>query len=156
VPTVKSVTTVEHARRRLLANCDADELRSIADRALSLPHFAERLLIVTPPEIGTAIAAHQLGGAWRSSRHVPEIMVTRAEVTFGRTRGSAVRVGTDRATALAAAICDVLVASHEVALGELAVQVRVLCDRTRSIIDRFDLVAWADLASTAVAFERVE
>ncbi|HEY1734397.1 MAG TPA: hypothetical protein VGG23_08120, partial [Acidimicrobiales bacterium] len=66
-------------------------------------------------------------------------------------RGWAMRLGDDKAAAVAAAICDA-----EAATGQgLTTEIDALCVDTERIVAARDAAEWAELAPTEVRFEEL-
>ncbi|MEM9749216.1 MAG: phosphonate C-P lyase system protein PhnG, partial [Actinomycetota bacterium] len=89
-------------RAELLAVADVDRLRVVAERCLA--DLGEPVLVEAPT---TGIVMMQVREPVVGDRfHLGEVVVTRADVSLSGERGWAMRLGTDRAATLAAAICD--------------------------------------------------
>ena len=138
-------------RAELLARADADDIRELAEAFLSRRSIAEELHIINPPEVGMVMMQVR-EPVCKERFHLGEVVVTRAEVAVAGARGWAMRAGTDRETALAAALLDAC-AEHD---AELAVDVHSLCDRTADHLAADDRREWDDLVSTAVSFEELD
>ena len=89
-------------RAELLAVADVDRLRLVAERCLA--DLGEPVLVEAPT---TGIVMMQVREPVVGDRfHLGEVVVTRADISLSGERGWAMRLGTDRAATLAAAICD--------------------------------------------------
>jgi alpha-D-ribose 1-methylphosphonate 5-triphosphate synthase subunit PhnG len=139
--------TVEQ-RAQLLADAEPTELVALAERCME--HFGEPNLL-TAPETGLVMLQVR-EPVQRERFHLGEVVVTRAEVHLAGHRGWSMRVGRDRLAALAGAICDAVANAG----GTLADEVIALCHRTRDTRTTLDAETWAELATTAVAFEELD
>lgn len=139
--------TREH-RCELLAAAEPTELVALADRCLD--DGSEPTLLVGP-EVGlTMLEVREPVCGDRF--YLGEVLVTRAEVELGGSRGWAMRTGDDRAAALAAAICDA-----EVEAGrDRADEVDDLCRRTAARAALAAARSWGELAPTEVRFEEMD
>ena len=138
-------------RTELLARADADDVRQLAEAFLSRRSVAEELQVVNPPEVGMVMMQVR-EPVCKERFHLGEVVVTRAEVAVAGARGWAMRPGTDRETALAAALLDAC-AEHD---RGLATEVDSLCDRTASRLAADDRREWDELRATAVSFEELD
>ncbi len=127
----------------------------LSERILGTPGVTEALTVLHRPETGTVVLQVR-EPVCRERFYLGEVVVTRAEVAIAGSRGWAMRMGADRMSTLAAAVCDAIAATDRDEWHHLAVEVAELCvrtgDRRASELDR----EWADLAPTAVAFEALD
>lgn len=145
------MTTIERSaaaqRAELLAIADAAEVVALAETCVD--RFGDPVVIV-PPEVGLVVM--QVREPVCSERfHLGEVVVTRAEVEMAGARGWAMRLGTDRVAALAAAVCDA-VASKD---GALADDVELLCRTTERERAAARDAEWDAIAPTIVRFEEL-
>lgn len=138
-----------HRERRveLLAGIDAEPLVALADRCL------ERVepTIVQEPEIGMVMLPLREPIA-HDRFYLGEVLVTRAEVEIDGHRGWSMRLGEDRAAALAAAICDAVAEAGGPEADDVAAMCRWSADLTAST----ERAAWAELSPTEVTFEELD
>lgn len=139
------VTTEERAG--WLARADAAAVTSLADEVLAVTEVS----VVHPPEVGVLpmqvrepVALHR----WL----LADVLATRATVAIGDDLGWGMRLGDDRAAALAAAVCDVAAATGH----DLAPRVDELCRRTAADHLRRRHTEAAELAPTIVTFEELD
>jgi alpha-D-ribose 1-methylphosphonate 5-triphosphate synthase subunit PhnG len=135
-------------RSALLAHAEASELTALADEFLAA-HGAPTVTVA--PQTGLVmmqvrepVAGHRF--------HLGEVLVTRAEVDWNGAVGWSMRLGTDRAATLAAAVCDAAAevdATSRVLVDEFC---RRVADRDRERSER----EWSELLTTAVAFEELD
>jgi alpha-D-ribose 1-methylphosphonate 5-triphosphate synthase subunit PhnG len=131
-------------RWELLAAADAEELIELADACLAADPPPE-LTVLVPPRTGCVTA--QVRDPIRRERFLlGDVLACTAEVALGGTRGWAMRLGDDRAAALAMAICD--------AAGDTPA-VADLCRRVAARAAERDAAEWAELAPTVVEFEEL-
>jgi alpha-D-ribose 1-methylphosphonate 5-triphosphate synthase subunit PhnG len=81
-----------------------------------------------------------------------DVLVTQAEVDHRAERGWAMRLGDDKAAAVAAAICDAEAASG----GGLLNEIDALCLATERTLAQRDAAEWAELVPTEVRFEELD
>lgn len=135
-------------RCELLARADSSELETLADEflvALGAP------AVTVPPQPGLVML--QVREPVAAQRfHLGEVVVTRAEVDWNGVIGWSMRLGTDRAATLAAAVCD--------AAAEVDDRSRLLVDELcRRVAEREHARSereWSELSTTAVAFEELD
>jgi alpha-D-ribose 1-methylphosphonate 5-triphosphate synthase subunit PhnG len=133
-------------RWELLAAADGEELIELADACLAAEPAPE-LTILAPPRTG-CVTAQVRDPILRERFLLGDVLACTAEVDLGGTRGWAMRMGDDRAAALAMAICD--------AAGETrAAAVEDLCRRVAARLAAADAAEWAELAPTVVEFEEL-
>ena len=135
-------------RSELLAASDRDALLDLADRCLE--GEPEPALIVGP-EVGTVVLTVR-EPVEATRLHLGDVLVTRSEVEHRGRRGWALRMGDDRAAALAAAICD----AEASAAGPLAAEVDTLCRHTEAEVARARAAEWNELSPTIVEFQEME
>jgi alpha-D-ribose 1-methylphosphonate 5-triphosphate synthase subunit PhnG len=134
-------------RFELLATADSARLVELADRCLDAH---EPFTLIRSPEIGAVSA--QVREPVAALRFVlGDVLVCRAEVLLGGESGWSLRIGSDRAAALAAAVCD---AAAELG-GPLADDVDALCTETEREAAATEAREWARLSRTIVEFEDI-
>lgn len=134
-------------RFELLAVADPTRLVELADRCLDAH---EPFTLVRSPEIGAVSA--QVREPVAALRFVlGDVLVCRAEVLLGGASGWCLRLGSDRAAALAAAVCD---AAAELG-GPLADAVDALCTDTEREAATASAHEWVRLSRTIVEFEDI-
>lgn len=143
--TTPGTTTEERAA--LLALAEPAELIGLADACLA---DGARPQVLVAPEVGCV--ATQVREPVAGERFLlGDVLACRAEVELGGARGWAMRLGSDRAAVLAAAICDA-----EVAAGRAqATAVNALCRRVGERVQAAEAAEWAELAPTVVEFEEL-
>lgn len=136
-------------RAELLAVADPDALGQLARWCIA--RLGEPVSGL-PPETGLVML--QVREPVRRERfHLGEVVVSRAEVEWTeRAIGWSMRLGTDRAAALAAAVCDGAAAIDP----EAAVAVDQLCRRTAALHRAAAAAEWARLSATRVTFEELD
>lgn len=142
------VPDIRTRRCELLALAASDELRLLADD-LIVEHG--RPIVTTPPETGLAMMQVREPVA-RDRFHLGEVLVTRAEVDWHGATGWAMRIGTDRLAALAAAMCD---AAAEIDPSSCE-RIDALCDAVAEREQQRSDREWAELLTTRVAFEELD
>lgn len=135
-------------RTELIALADADELVALAEALLGR---LGQPTVVTAPEVGLVMMTVR-EPVCGDRFHLGEVLVTRAEADWGGTTGWAIRMGADRETALAAALCDAAALIDEAA----ATEVDDLCRRTRADLSAAKDREWATLVATEVQFEELD
>lgn len=135
-------------RAELLAAADRAPLLATAEGCLRDCPDPE---LIVGPEVGTLVlTVREPVEATRV--HLGDVLVTRTEVSHRDVRGWAMRMGDDRAGALAAAICD----AETEAGGPSASLVDELCRSTADIEARARAQEWAELSPTIVDFQEME
>lgn len=134
-------------RAALLALAPPDELVGLADACLADGAVPR---VLRAPEVGCV--ATQVTEPIAGDRFLlGDVLAVQAEVELGGSRGWAMRLGDDRAAALAAAICDA-----EVQAGRShAADVVDLCGRVAAREAAAEAEEWARLAPTVVEFEEL-
>ncbi len=135
-------------RAGLLAAAGAAEVRAVAE--LCIAELGEPT-VVTPPETGMVMLQVREPVA-RERFHLGEVVVTRADVELAGHRGWSVRPGDDRATTLAAAICDA--AARQA--GASARLVDALCEVTAEAAAAREGQLVRTLQPTIVEFEELD
>ncbi|MFM7534366.1 MAG: phosphonate C-P lyase system protein PhnG [Acidimicrobiales bacterium] len=138
--------TIER-RAELLARADADRLRALAERCLDAASGALSRAV----EVGT-IRVQVREPVVGERFLLTDVLACRAEVARSGHVGWSVRLGSDRVTTLAAAVCDLEVASE----GPLCSEVESLCERTARILAAERAAHWIELAPTEVRFEELD
>jgi alpha-D-ribose 1-methylphosphonate 5-triphosphate synthase subunit PhnG len=106
--------------------------------------------LVAPPEAGVVVMT--VREPVESTRfHLGEVLVTSSTVEHRGQRGWSMRMGDDRAAALAAAICD----AEAEAGGPQRGAIDELCRSTEARLAAERANEWADLAPTVVRFEEM-
>jgi alpha-D-ribose 1-methylphosphonate 5-triphosphate synthase subunit PhnG len=121
---------------------------ALADDLLSL--HGEPVIVTAPEVVLVALDVREPVCAERF--RIGDVLATRAEVAYGGHEGWAVRMGDDRAAALAAAICSA-VGDHSLEGSE---RVDDLCRATESTRTDERLVEWSELLETVVEFEELD
>lgn len=135
-------------RAEMLALADRDQLVALAEACLA--EHGDPVVLV-PPEVGLVVL--QVREPVCEERfHLGEVVVTRAEVTMGGARGWAMRMGTDRVAALAAAVCDAVATTG----GALADEVVAICASTRRTRATVERDQWRELRRTEVHFQELD
>lgn len=135
-------------RAELLAAADPAALIELAETCIE--RHGDPVVLVRP-EVGLVML--QVREPVCEERfHLGEVVVTRAEVSMAGGRGWAMRPGTDRVAALAAAVCDA-VADAGVAPAD---DVEALCAATRQARGIADADEWRELRATEVHFEELD
>ena len=135
-------------RAELLAAASADDVRTCADHCLAV--LGDPVVVEAPT---TGIVMMQVREPVERERfHLGEIVVTRAEVDLAGRRGWAMRMGSDRVGALAAAICDAAAQAD----GPAAQRVDELLDETARDRHRREDDMAAKLHPTIVSFEELD
>lgn len=135
-------------RCELLAATDAPGLVTLAERCLD---DGATVTVVAGPEVGTV--ALQVRDPIVGERFfLGEALVTRVEVGLDGARGWAMRMGSDRVAALAAAVLDAEVEAGRPRAGE----VDALCRSTDRALAAAADAEWDDLAPTEVRFEELD
>jgi len=147
---VASLTPAPTRTRRaeLLARAGADELRDVASRCIAA---LGEPVIVAPAETGVIV--HEAREPIVGDRfQLGEVVVTSAEVHLAEHAGWSLRMGTDRAAALAAAVCD---AAAE-AGGDPAADVAELLADVEARLRHEERLLLAQLGPTIVEFEELD
>ena len=71
-------------------------------------------------------------------------------------RGWSMRLGSDKQTALGAAICDVVAELGDARTHGLATEIEALCDRTEYRLSQESALEWNEIAKTIVDFEELD
>lgn len=140
-------TRSRETRAGLLARADVDALVSLADRCLADTDEPE---VTHPPEVGMVMLT--VREPVESVRfHLAEVLVTRCEVRHRGALGWAMRMGTDTAGAVAAAVLD----AESEADGPLAAEVAELCASSEASLAAADAAEWQAIQPTIVDFEEM-
>lgn len=144
--TTTALTRAE--RTGLLARARVDSLLTLADGCIQ---GAGEPVVTLPPETGMVMLT--VREPVETTRfHLGEVLVTRCEVRHRDAPGWAMRMGSDPAAALAAAILDAEVESD----GPLAGAVIELCDVTHHQLALDEALEWQDVEPTIVDFEEMD
>lgn len=142
-------------RTELLAIADVDAIQCLAETALSFSTISDSLVVTKKPETGLVMM--QVREPVCAERfYLGEIAATRAEVIIGKEKGWAIRLGTDKATVLGAAILDALCEITHEDLLELQKDVIALCIETARIESSSALHEWNEISPTIVNFEELD
>lgn len=134
-------------RAELLALAGSAELVALADRCLA---DGATPTVLVAPEVG-CVATEVVDPVGAERFLLGDVLACRAEVELAGHRGWAMRLGGDRAAALAAAVCDAEVEAGRAQSGEIA----ALCRRVAEREAAAEAAEWAALAPTVVAFEEL-
>lgn len=135
-------------RVEMLAQVDGDTLHRHADALLA--RFPPPV-VVRRPQVGVVMM--QVREPVVGDRfHLGEVVVSHAEVSWCGATGWSMRLGTDRAAALSAALCD---AGAELD-DEVRDEIDALCRATRDELAVERAVEWTALAATTVRFEELD
>ncbi|MGE0732214.1 MAG: phosphonate C-P lyase system protein PhnG [Acidimicrobiia bacterium] len=135
-------------RAGLLALAPPERLRALADDVLAT---APPPTLLDGPVVGTA-PLEVREPVERTRFGLIDVLVTRAEVDLDGHRGWAMRLGDDRATTLAAALCDAEVRRS----GPCAGAVLDLCNDVALEAVARKTQQWAELEPTIVHFEELD
>lgn len=135
-------------RAELLASAPRSEVLDLADRCLTDVADPE---ILSGPEVGT-VALNVREPVEGIRFQLGDVLTTRCEVRHRGALGWSMRMGDDRAAALAAAVCDAEYAAE----GPLHDEVSRVCTNTAASLARGRAAEWADLVPTIVAFEELD
>ena len=147
-------STVPRAHRcELLALADRTDLLDLADDLLGGRLRADHgdPDVHEPAEVGL-VMMHVREPVAGTRFQLGEVVVSRAEVEWHGHVGWAMRLGTDRAAALSAALCDAAAEIDPVACR----QVEELCLAVGARRRDEELREWSQLLTTRVAFEELD
>ncbi|OLS98702.1 phosphonate metabolism protein PhnG [Pseudonocardia sp. CNS-004] len=134
-------------RAGLLALAHPEELVGLADACLADGAVPR---VLRAPEVGCV--ATQVTEPIAADRFLlGDVLAVQAEVELGGARGWSMRLGDDRAAALAAAICDAEVQARRPRAADVA----DLCGRVAAREATADAQEWARIAPTVVEFEEL-
>ncbi|MEU5853591.1 phosphonate C-P lyase system protein PhnG [Saccharopolyspora shandongensis] len=133
-------------RAALLAVAEPAEVIELADACLEA---APPPKVLVAPEVG-CVSVQVREPIVRDRFLLGDVLACRAEVELDGARGWAMRLGDDRAAALAAAILDAAVESGRARTG-----VDELCARVAERQRLAEDTEWAELAPTIVEFEEL-
>ncbi|MEU6270609.1 phosphonate C-P lyase system protein PhnG [Saccharopolyspora shandongensis] len=133
-------------RAALLAVAEPAEVIELADACLEA---APPPKVLVAPEVG-CVSVQVREPIVRDRFLLGDVLACRAEVELDGARGWAMRLGDDRAAALAAAILDAAVES-----GRARTEVDELCARVAERQRLAEDTEWAELAPTIVEFEEL-
>ena len=142
-------------RSELLGRATPELVRELAEQALGLTEIAKELKVTQPPQTGLVMMQVR-EPVCKERFYLGEVVTTRAEVALGENRGWSMRLGSDKETALGAAICDVVVELGDERTGGLATQIEALCDRTEYRLSQESASEWSEIAKTIVDFEELD
>ena len=134
-----------------LAAAAAKEVTGLADRILAAVEAdGVELQVVRSPEVGAVVS--QVREPLAKTRFIlADVQVVQAEVDIAGYRGWAMRTGSDRQAALAAAVCE----AEYLRLGPHSDRVVSLAARVRDGRERARADQWRRLVPTIVEFEEV-
>lgn len=133
-------------RAALLAVAEPAEVIDLADACLAA---GPPPTVLVAPEVG-CVSVQVREPIVKDRFLLGDVLACRAEVELDGARGWAMRLGDDRAAALAAAILDAAVES-----GRARAEVDELCERIRERQRLAEDAEWAELAPTIVEFEEL-
>lgn len=143
-----SLGSVSVERRvELLARADAGEVIEMAERCLDV---LDEPVVLAGPDVGTVMMQVR-EPVVRERFHIGEVVVTRVEVDLAGERGWAMRPGSDRVAALAAAVCDAAAADPR-----CTSDIDAFCGRIDELLAAEERHEWAELAATEVRFEELD
>jgi phosphonate C-P lyase system protein PhnG len=142
-------------RSELLARATPELVRELAEQALGLTEVSKELTVTQPPQTGLVMMQVR-EPVCKERFYLGEVVTTRAEVALGETRGWSMRLGSDKQTALGAAICDVVAELGDARTDGLATQIEALCDRTEYRLSQESALEWSEIAKTIVDFEELD
>jgi alpha-D-ribose 1-methylphosphonate 5-triphosphate synthase subunit PhnG len=135
-------------RAGLLSRSDRETLVGLANSILDI---STTTTVLVEAEVGTI--ALQVRDPIENQRFKPaDILVTRAAVDVDGTPGWAMRIGSDRLAAMAAAVCDAAAAGGH----SLTASVDRLCEETASTVAELHAREWREVAPTIVAFDELD
>lgn len=105
--TVAPMDISREQRTELLASANTDAVQRLAETALSYTFVSESLVVTKKPETGLVMMQVR-EPVCKERFYLGEIAATRAEVLVGNENGWAIRLGTDKAAVLGAAILDAI------------------------------------------------
>ena len=141
-------TMTQSSRAAMLAQADPEALATVADECLAT---ASAPGIHHGPDVGTVVlTVREPVEATRF--HLGEVLVTRCQLEHRGVTAWAMRMGDDRASTLAAAICDAEVEAG----GPAAAAVERLVEETRAQLEAERAEEWTELEPTIVAFEEMD
>ena len=141
-------------RAQLLAIAAEHDVCELAEQLLADPAISDRLQVILPAETGTVVL--EVREPVEEQRMLlADIVVSRAQVAVGEVIGWSMRLGTNRAAALAAAVCDAA-AQLGGDSDEWSDAVDELCRLTARRRDAQAAEEWQAIAPTAVTFEEID
>ena len=145
-------------RAELLAVAEPKAIQQLASRALELSSVSDSLVVTKAPETGL-IMMQVREPVCKERFYLAEVVATRAEVLLHDQTGWAIRMGTDRPTALGAAIldaiCEVAIDKH-IEYVELHRSIAELCAQTIEEQAEAKAAEWNEVSKTIVNFEALE
>lgn len=145
-------------RAELLAVAEPKAIQQLASRALELSSISDSLVVTKAPETGL-IMMQVREPVCKERFYLAEVVATRAEVLLHDQTGWAIRMGTDRPTALGAAIldaiCEVATDKH-IEYAELHRSIAELCAQTIDDQTEAKAAEWNEVSKTIVNFEALE
>jgi phosphonate C-P lyase system protein PhnG len=148
-------STKRERRSELLARATPELVRELAEQALGLTELSKELTVTQPPQTGLVMMQVR-EPVCKERFYLGEVVTTRAEVALGETRGWSMRLGSDKQTALGAAICDVVAELGDARTHGLATEIEALCDRTEYRLSQESALEWSEIAKTIVDFEELD
>ena len=145
-------------RAELLAVAEPKAIQQLASRALELSSVSDSLVVTKAAETGL-IMMQVREPVCKERFYLAEVVATRAEVLLHDQTGWAIRMGTDRPTALGAAIldaiCEVATDIH-IEFVELHRSIAELCAQTIDDQAEAKAAEWNEVSKTIVNFEALE
>ena len=142
-------------RAELLAIAEPEAIQKLANRALELGSISDSLVVTKAPETGL-IMMQVREPVCKERFYLAEVVATRAEVLLLDQAGWAIRMGTDRPTALGAAILDAICEVVDDEYVELQRSIGELCNQTIADEANAKLAEWNEISPTIVNFEALE
>ena len=142
-------------RAELLAIAEPEAIQNLANRALELGSISDLLVVTKAPETGL-IMMQVREPVCKERFYLAEVVATRAEVLLHDQAGWAIRMGTDRPTALGAAILDAICEVDDDEYVELQRSIGELCNQTIDDEAKAKLAEWNEISPTIVNFEALE
>ena len=153
--TVAPMDISREQRTELLARADPDSIQRLAERALGYTFVAESLVVIKKPETGLVMMQVR-EPVCKERFYLGEIAATRAEVLVNNEKGWAIRLGTDKATVLGAAILDAICEIAHVDLSGIQKDVEALCIETARRESISAIHEWNEISPTIVNFEELD
>ncbi len=153
--TVAPMDISREQRTELLASADPDSIQRLAETALSYTFVSESLVVTKKPETGLVMMQVR-EPVCKERFYLGEIAATRAEVLVNNEKGWAIRLGTDKATVLGAAILDAICEISHEELSELQTDVLILCIETARVEAISAIHEWNEISPTIVNFEELD
>jgi alpha-D-ribose 1-methylphosphonate 5-triphosphate synthase subunit PhnG len=138
-------------RWALLAAAGSRELIEVADACLGA---ADAFAVIAAPQVG-CVSVQVREPILKQRFLLGDVLASRAEVELNGARGWALRLGDDRAAALAMAIIDAAAERPADASDSVAAAIDRLCAELAGRLRQEEAAEWAELAPTVVEFEEL-